>query len=449
MYPLCRGFILPKQGVDMRNMLKIRLLAMLLLSTSVGCSTEDNVVKPEPNKPPTLSFTFARLAVARSTDVTLTVNVSDPDGDPVTVTWAVTRGLLNPADQGTPTMRWSTPATVGSDSITVTASDGKGGQKTIRPTVDVATPWVGNVAATVSWVAASSPYLLTPSAGADRVTIVAPGGRLTIGAGVVVYVNQAGMSLNVEQELTVAGTPIAPVTLKPNARTPAPGYWSGILGVGTSVIDLENAVLPHAESAVRAIENAEVFLTDCKIMFSSEAAVLHESRGALLVEDCSITNNLKNGILVKLLTSTPSAVTIRGDSIAVNGRFEDVTDYPDGEAGITLAFSDPSGMVPIDISDNEISRNDFPGIRLLATVFPTITNNGIFGNELRKASGKINIELVSPYGNGAINATLNWWGQAYPQSSDSLAIKQGIYDADDNLQIGTRVSVTPWKPVWP
>jgi parallel beta-helix repeat protein len=429
-------------------MFKNKSLRVLALCILVGCSSDDDGVEPLPNVAPTISFTFTRLAVARSSDVILTVAVDDPDGDPVTVNWAVTRGLLNPANQGSASMRWTTAAAVGRDTITVTASDGHGGQKTIRPVVEVGTPWAVDVVGTTTWTLANSPYVVSPAA-SDRVTIFAPAGRLTVDAGVEVYINQTGMSIDVEDELIVAGTPGVPVVIKPNLRAPQPGYWKGIVGIAAGVIDLSYTVIPNAESAVRTVGTASIALTGCTIMSCTESAILHQSRGTLLVEDCAITNNLKSGIHIDLLAGTPSAVTIRGDSIAVNGRFQDETTYPDGEAAIALAFDDPTNTVPIDISNNEISRNDFPGIRLLATCFPRVTNNGIFGNEFRKSTGKINIELASPFGSGAINATNNWWGQTYPQASDSLVIKQGIHDNDDDFQIGTSVSVTPWKTVWP
>jgi hypothetical protein len=87
---------------------------------------------------------------------------------------------------------------------------------------------------------------------------------------------------------------------------------------------------------------------------------------------------------------------------------------------------------------------------LITAVYPTITNNGIFGNELRKATNKIDIELIAPQSGefpiGEINAKQNWWGFAYPALSDSTRIKDRIIDAEDNPlgDVRAKVLVTPW-----
>ena len=144
-----------------------------------------------------------------------------------------------------------------------------------------------------------------------------------------------------------------------------------------------------------------------------------------------------------------------GDSIAVNGRFSDSVVYAEGEAGISLDFDDSFETVPVDISGNEISRNDFPGIRLITAVFPVINNNGIFGNELRKATNKIDIELIAPpvgqFPSGEIDAKSNYWGFAYPAPSDSTLIKDRIIDFHDNPlgDVRAKVLVTDWLSTAP
>jgi parallel beta-helix repeat protein len=428
-----------------------KVLPVVLALVAMGCSSDENGVAPPPpkNTVPTITFTFGKIAVAKSTDVTLTVDVDDADGDPVTVTWEVTRGLLNAPDQGSPSMLWTTAGTVGSDTLTITASDGKGGSKTIQEIIEVGTLRTSNVMTPQTWTLLGSPYIVSPATDILGIT-----SRLTIEAGVVVYIDKAASSIHVEGgELWITGTAAAPVVIQPSARNPQAGSWEGVLAKGSGpLLDFEYATISHARHAIRAINSGRIRVTNCNIVLCSEAAIFHNATGELIVENSAITNNIKSGIRVEeSITNPPAYITIRGDSIAVNGRFKDSEVYVDGEAGISIDLDDQFGAVPIEISGNEISRNDFPGIRLITAVYPVITGNGIFGNELRKVTGKVNIELIAPFGAGGIteiHATNNWWGQNYPPD-DSLTIKAGIVDADDSSQIDTNVWVEPWLTFWP
>jgi parallel beta-helix repeat protein len=426
-------------------------MSVLATALAVGCSSEDPAKPPvDDNQPPTVTFTFNKVAVSRSSDVTLTVAVDDPNGDTVTVHWEVSRGLLDAQDQGSTSMQWTTPTGVGTDTVTITASDGRGGQDTIEEYLEVGTRQADNISSSTTWDVSDSPYLISPAT--DKISIL-PGRSLTINAGVVVYVDKTAISIDVDGgHLVTSGTPSNPVVIAPNVPNPEAGFWIGLRGLGNQpTLDLDYTNITHAVNGVRTVGSAQLQINHCKIMVCSSAGILHESTGGLEVENSAITNNLKSGIQVKLLSSTPDFVVIRGDSIAVNGRFSDSVVYAEGEAGISLDFNDVSGGgVSVEISGNEISRNDFPGIRLITAVYPTITNNGIFGNELRKATNKIDIELIAPQSGefpiGEINAKQNWWGFAYPALSDSTRIKDRIIDAEDNPlgDVRAKVLVTPW-----
>jgi hypothetical protein len=234
--------------------------------------------------------------------------------------------------------------------------------------------------------------------------------------------------------------------VRPNTIGASPGFWEGFLGTGDQpLFDFDETTISHAINAIKAVGSSDVRLNSCRITLSSEDAVLHQSSGELVVENCDINNNRGAGIRVQLIASQPELVTIRFNDVAFNGRFSDSQIYGDGEAGITLDFNDPGGTVSVSITSNEISRNDFPGIRLRTAVFATINNNGIFGNEFRKATGKINLELLEPFANGEIDGTNNWWGFAYPDPADSVLLKQTIIDADDKPSLNATVSVTPWR----
>lgn len=424
----------------MRNLFKINILALLVLLPLGACS-EDPSTPQDENRPPTITFTYAKIATASGTQATLTVVVDDLDGDQVTVTWSSTSGFLNAADQGSTSMRWTAPVTLGTDTLTITASDGNDGNTTIEEYLTIGTGVSGTISSTVTWNLAGSPYVVT--SGNDRLTIGAAG-RLTIAAGVQVLIDKPQLILDVGGQLTSAGTAVNPVEIRANVAGSGTGFWEGILGSGSGpLVDLDYTTVAHAVHAVKAVANTIVRLNHCIIRFCSNHAILHESTGELTVENSAITNNQKSGIRVSLLSSTPDFITIRNDSVAVNGVF-DGSGYVDGEAGISLDFPDPTGLVTVDISGNEISRNDFPGIRLRTGVFPNISNNGIFGNERFKPTTKIQIELLEPFPAGQINASNNWWGQPYPTPADSTTIRDGIVDNEDNSNIGTSVWVTPW-----
>lgn len=427
-------------------------MSILATMLAVGCSSEDPAKPPaDDNQPPTVTFTYNKVAVSRSSDVTLTVAVDDPNGDSVTVHWEVSRGLLDAQNQGSTSMLWTTPTGVGTDTVTIAASDGRGGQDTIEEYLEVGTRQADNISSSATWDISDSPYLISPAS--DKISVL-PGRRLTINAGVVVYIDKTAISIDVDGgQLVTSGTPSSPVVIAPNVRNPEAGFWIGLRGLGSQpTLDLDHTNITHAVNGVRAVGSARLQINHCNIMVCSDAGILHESTGGLEVENSAITNNLKSGIRIKLLSSTPSFVTIRGDSIAVNGRFQDSVVYAEGEAGISLDFDDPSRTVPVEISGNEISRNDFPGIRLITAVYPAITNNGIFGNELRKATNKIYIELLAPqsgeFPSGEISAKQNWWGFEYPALSDSTLIKARIIDLDDNPlgDVRAKVLVTPWLP---
>jgi hypothetical protein len=437
----------------MCNVKQISRLAVCVLLFGVGCSEDDEgPAGPPGNAAPTITFTLDKLAVAKSSNVTLTVDVDDADSDPVTVEWEVTRGVLDTLNQGNPSMLWSTAGTVGTDTVTITASDGKGGERTIAEILEVGTAWKTNIPLTASatWSLAAAPHIVAPNL--SPLTVI---GSLTIEPGVVVYIDEPGERIDVEGRLTANGTTAAPVVVKPNARNPQAGFWEGFLGAGAgaAVLDLQNVSVSHAQFGIRGTNRSSLYVINCEIKVCSDIAISHEAFGRLIVEDCSITDNDGGGIRVKLASRPDSSITIRRNRITFNGRFQDSQVYPNGEAGITIDLSDPSGSVLIEISRNEIARNDFPGIRLGTGVYPRMTRNGIFGNEFRKSAGKINLELLAPFGgtSPSIDASDNWWGQVYDQPLDSLLIKDGIVDADHkDAPSGVDVSVwvTPWLTSW-
>ncbi len=440
----------------LRKALYIICLCSIALLPLAGCSSDDNGTTPDNNNPPTVEFTIDKLAVPRVSDITLTATTDDPDGDPVTVNWQVTRGVLNQSQQGQPSIGWITPQVAGLDTITITAADNKGGSTTITETIKVG--WlVSNRIQPPgqTWRAVNSPIIVRP--GEDKF-VITEGARLVIEAGVEVLFDRRDLEAVVSGgTLEMNGDAVDPVVILPNTKTPEPGWWAGILVASgelgqPGIADLTHARIGYATSAVRGINTADVMIHNCDIKFAFENAVLYEGAGNLLVENSNFTNNERTAIRVESGVLLPESVIIRGDSIAVNGDLSGSTPYED-DAAILINLDDPFGTVYIDISDNEISRNAFPGMQLTNAVFPFVHHNAIFANEFGKSGTRFNIRLTDDFGSqggqDTIDARCNYWGGFYPNPADSVMIKAGIRDADDNATILVDVIVTPWLSQWP
>jgi parallel beta-helix repeat protein len=396
------------------------------------------------NTPPTIASTFSKTTVTGGTTASLSVTTNDDDGDDVTVNWSATGGSLNSADQGKATMRWTAPGAAGTtETITATATDGNGGQASATITVTSGTRWSANISGNVTWLKLSSPYLLDQ---APAVFAITEGSTLTLQQGVEVVINKANTEVQVEGALITNGTFSEPVMFKPNAVSPSAGFWSGILvkaGIGGVApnIDLKYTHITHAKNGVKAINNAPILVKNCQIKFCSEAAILHQSSGPLRVEDTKITNNVKSGIRIDdTVSQVHDIFVIRGDSIATNGDISGQTAYANGEAGISINLVDPQGLNSIDIRNNHISRNGFPGIRLTNTSFPVIKQNSIFGNW--REGSIINFRLEPPYAAGMDNhldVTLNYWAQL-----DSASVAATVFDRLDNNDVETFVDFVPF-----
>lgn len=440
-----------------RILFSLMWLCVAGLLPLVGCSSDDdNGTTPDNNNPPSVTFTVDKLAVPRVSDVTLTVTTDDPDGDPVAVNWLVTGGFLRESQQGMPSIQWVTPQAVGLDTITITATDGKGGSTTITETIKVGWPITTRIQPPgQTWTAANSPYIIRPT---EDQFIVTEGARLVIEAGVEVMIDRRDLTMVVSGgTLRANGSAADPVTIIPNTKTPEPGWWTGILGAAGELgqrgtVELTHTRVGYGTATVRGINTTDITLSFCDIKFAFENAVIYEGAGNLLLENSNFTNNTRTAIRIESGVLVPESVIIRRDSIAVNGDLSGSTPYED-DAGILINLDDPFGMVSIDIYENEISRNGLPGIQLANAVFPIIHNNAIFSNELGKPGTRFNLRLVDEFGSVTgpdwIDARCNYWGGVYPNPEDSVMVKAGIRDGDDNTTINATVTVTPWLSGWP
>ena len=421
--------------------------ALLAVGLFAGCSDDETTAPDGDNNPPDVAFTVAAVAVPKGNDKTLTVTVTDPDGDDVSVLWEVTRGTFT-SPQGNPSIVWRAPATTGRETLTITASDGNGGTTTITETILVGTVKQSGVSTAV-WDLNNAPYIVRPDA--SKRFVISPNAVLTVDQGCELLIEGEELEIWLEGTLRTNGTADQPVVIRPNIRRPEAGYWKGINGNPNSSVPrilLTHTEVLYATEAVKTPTPGEIALDGCTIMFASEAAVVHESTGDLTVENSFITNNVKSGIrLVRLPgLDVPGLVVISNDSIAANGDVSGSTPYVN-QAAIYVDMPDTFRTCDFQIKNNEISRNAFPGIQLVGASYPTVSNNAIFANELGKTSQRYNIRLDDGFGGGVtgmIDARQNWWGAAYPSAEDSTAIRVMIRDSEDVGNITVRVAIDPW-----
>ncbi len=98
----------------------------------------DVAIAPRPNRPPTISCSPERTPIIAGERVAINSKASDPDGDPITYSYAATGGQIS---GNTATAQFdSTGLAAGSYAITCTADDGRGGRTSAKTNVDVQAP---------------------------------------------------------------------------------------------------------------------------------------------------------------------------------------------------------------------------------------------------------------------------------------------------------------------
>ena len=173
----------------------------VLAGLVAGCSGgSDSGVQPV-NRAPTITFTTDRAAVVKSVPTTLSVSVSDPDGDPLTVSWTITRGTLTPVNVSRTLMNWTVPATVGIDTINVSVSDGN---FTVRITEPIKVGWP-STGAQATFIRSRSPYIVSLDP-ANPVFGVDEGLVTTVEAGTEILFENQGTSVEVSGRLETFGT---------------------------------------------------------------------------------------------------------------------------------------------------------------------------------------------------------------------------------------------------
>jgi hypothetical protein len=407
-------------------------LAGLLL---IGCSGEDSSVTPI-NSTPTITFTTNRIAIPKAMDYDLSVSVSDADADDhLTVAWTITSGTLTARNAENTVMRWDTPSTVGTDTVTVTVNDGSV-SASVEEVIKRGTITAETTTRT-TYTKANSPYILAPNNSPPSV-LVSGGTITTIEPGVEIYMDFEESFIDVLGTLQANGNEIEPILIRANDRSlmcgEGRGWWDGVQArsedyfVGN--LDLTHTEIRSGDYNVRLIGAAQANLQDCKIVCGRNAGVGMTGTGVLVINNCEISSTAQSGINVSSYSSIPAAVSITGCEIMFNNE------------GIHLDLPDLFETLLVNIQGNLIRDNWINGITLERASFARINYNYIGRNNWGNTS---NIRLMPDYPGGAdfdsLDATNNYWGGAYTNPGP---IEDTITDSADNGSIDTKVIITPW-----
>jgi hypothetical protein len=126
--------------------LAIAFIGFLAISFSSCNKDESNGI------PAIASVTVSPGTVNANGIVNITVAATDPDGDPLTYAYTVTGGSISGTGAS---VSWTAPSAAGAHSVTVTVSDGKGGQAVGNGALTVLQP-VTQITGTASFPAGTS-----------------------------------------------------------------------------------------------------------------------------------------------------------------------------------------------------------------------------------------------------------------------------------------------------
>jgi len=415
-------------------------LTALVIPLILGCSGTES---PEPvNQAPSITFITTEIVFDFLRSNTLAVSVSDPDGDPLSVTWEITSGTLVPAGSQT-MMEWTPVRSVGDDIVTITVSDGELSDSVTEP-LKRGTHMRQDEYNTETFDFDRSPFIIDPVE--ETIGFGAIGyGTITIDPGVELYINKRNLAIEVLGTLQSNGTQQDTILIRPNDRTlrcaDQRDWWEGFRVISDENNDGQvNMTWTQVSYGVKnlSFQNGSIGnLTNCRFVCSSEAGVLMSSVGTLVVDNCDVSSNRSHGVDV---TSSliPTSVTITNNLIKSNGH-----------TGINLNLQDIERTLTTVITGNSIQFNSVHGIALTNSAWATIQNNDFILNNLSSIS---NIWLDTPYPGAVfipsdwdtLLATSNYWSRAYDPGQASF-IEDTVRDKSDNPTLGTYVIIAPWE----
>jgi hypothetical protein len=301
-------------------------MALALAGWVAACSSSDDGAVEPTNRVPTIDFLFTKIGVVYNTSVNLSVDVADPDGDALTVTWVTTRGAITYLNAEHTLVSWSVPNSVGTDTVTISASDGIA---TTRITEVIKVGWPFNGQTALAYFEKSkSPYIVT--VGGSPAVLSVNGGATIIEAGTELLLETPGTVIDVTDSLTIAGSVTEPVVIRPNVRHQVcgddRGWWEGIK-VSTDFpddgnLDMNYGQIWYAQYGVRLRDQGSARVRNRAIKCSGQYGVLHEGDATLILEDTEVSDGRLDGIAVggPAVTLLPDSVLVDGCNIKLNGR---------------------------------------------------------------------------------------------------------------------------------
>jgi len=92
-----------------------------------GEAATELIIKVVPNQPPVISLTAEPQTVKKAMTSAIQCTASDPDEDKLSYAWSASRGKISGKGSAA---TWTAPDAFGTYTITVTVSDGRGGEAT-------------------------------------------------------------------------------------------------------------------------------------------------------------------------------------------------------------------------------------------------------------------------------------------------------------------------------
>jgi parallel beta-helix repeat protein len=301
-------------------------------------------------------------------------------------------------------------------------------------TVNASTDATGIITSDTTWTKANSPYSLTGP------TAVGEGVTLTIEAGATVNLNDYYIKVNGTLRARgsstdkiyingVSGAPplgglLIPFTYGITFTTVSEGYdeqtGSGCI-IENAIIDSTTISVGSSTKISNNIIDGFISAGDSSIISNNIITGKIGASSSAVVSSNTITGGSSGGGITLELTENP---LIFGNTIS---DCSGVGISAGGSATIerNLVINNNYGIsvsVWATIQNNTIS-NSYVGLKYVSTVaFPTISYNNFEGNSYNFYSD------VSK----DIDVTNNWWG-----TTDTQAIRQSIFDFEDDFNLGT------------
>ncbi|WP_444905893.1 LamG-like jellyroll fold domain-containing protein [Microbulbifer sp. SSSA008] len=226
-------------------------------------------------------------------------------------------------------------------------------------------------------------------------TVVGSDARLELLPGARVFADP-GTKLIVEGDLIVNGSGAQPVLFISEAQYPAAGDWKGIVVASGGSVNIDNAYIQHAETALSAISPSAFSVTNSIITDFSESGISLKEFASGTIANSLIQNANYAGTGIAMDTASP-AVT---DNIVTGLHYGAYVTGASSPSFIGNAFINNTYGIYLNGSGNDAINPT-----------PTITGNDLYGN----TNGSL---YLNNYGSSSallVNATGNWWGSATPE----------------------------------